>query len=120
MKIILLGIIILLPQLSEAQYDVSIRWMNNLSWKMVKEKAKKENKYIFLDCYATWCAPCKMMEKSTYSNDSVGLFFNDKFISVKVQMDRKDNDNHEIRNWYDNADSIRELYHVNGFPTFLF
>jgi thiol:disulfide interchange protein len=40
-----------------------INFENNLSWEQVKEKAKAENKYIFVDCYATWCGPCKAMDK---------------------------------------------------------
>ena len=25
------------------------------------EKAKNENKKVFVDCYTSWCGPCKMM-----------------------------------------------------------
>ena len=25
------------------------------------EQAKVENKYVFIDCYTSWCGPCKMM-----------------------------------------------------------
>ena len=28
------------------------------------EKAKIENKYVFVDCYTSWCGPCKMMAVS--------------------------------------------------------
>ena len=31
------------------------------SWKKIVEKARSENKLIFVDCYADWCGPCKMM-----------------------------------------------------------
>jgi thiol:disulfide interchange protein len=41
-----------------------IRFEHGLSWAQVKEKAKAENKYIFMDCYATWCGPCKAMDKN--------------------------------------------------------
>ena len=32
------------------------------SWKEVLQKAKQENKLIFVDLYTTWCGPCKKME----------------------------------------------------------
>ena len=28
-------------------------------WKKAVEKARKENKLIFLDCHTSWCGPCK-------------------------------------------------------------
>ena len=28
------------------------------SWKEVLQKAKQENKLIFVDLYTTWCGPC--------------------------------------------------------------
>ena len=40
-----------------------IHFVNGLSWQEVLQKAKAENKYIFVDCYATWCGPCKAMDK---------------------------------------------------------
>ncbi|MEO8861358.1 MAG: thioredoxin family protein, partial [Ginsengibacter sp.] len=30
------------------------------TWKEAVQKARDENKPIFLDIYATWCGPCKM------------------------------------------------------------
>jgi thiol-disulfide isomerase/thioredoxin len=52
-----------------------INWTIGLKWLAIQEKAKKENKYIFLDFYATWCGPCKKMEKEVYVNDTVARFF---------------------------------------------
>lgn len=31
----------------------------DLTWQDALKKAKKENKIIFVDIYATWCGPCK-------------------------------------------------------------
>src|SRR5688500_7757549 len=76
-----------------------IKWTTGLTWEQINQKAKTENKYIFLDLYATWCGPCKEMDKSVYPNDTVGLFFNNKFVSVKVQMDRTKKDNAFIQSW---------------------
>lgn len=79
-----------------------------------------ENKYIFIDAFATWCGPCKMMDRTVYPNDTVGTFFNDKFISIKVQMDKTDHDNAFVQSWYRDADSISKKYMVEGYPTFIF
>ena len=40
-------------------------------WKKVVKKAKKENKLIFVDCYTSWCGPCKMMAKDVFTQDHV-------------------------------------------------
>ena len=51
-------------------------------------KAKKENKLVFLDAYATWCGPCKWMARNTFTKQSVGDYFNDKFVSIKIDMEK--------------------------------
>ena len=39
-----------------------VQFVHGLKWTEVKAKAKAENKYIFVDCFTTWCGPCKMIE----------------------------------------------------------
>ncbi len=51
-----------------------IKFENELDWQQVLAKAKAENKYIFVDCYATWCIPCKKMDTDVYSSQKVGDF----------------------------------------------
>lgn len=113
----LLGLLLLLPFLGQAQ---GIQFEESLSWEQVKAKAKAENKYIFADCFTTWCGPCKKMEKVVYPNDTVGNAFNSQFISIKVQMDSSQKDNDHIKSWYAAAGSIMQQYKVNAFPTYLF
>ncbi|NII25843.1 DUF255 domain-containing protein [Pseudoflavitalea sp. X16] len=115
----LLCLLIIIPFLARAQ-EKGIQWTEGLSWPQVKEKAKKENKYIFLDCYTTWCGPCKMMDNQVYSDDSVGIFFNQHFISVKVQFDKTQKDNEDVQRWYDDAAGISRQYHVEAYPTYIF
>jgi len=103
------------------KYDGSgITWVDNLNWQQVLKKAKKEKKYIFVDCFTTWCGPCKKMDKDVYENDSVGDFLNAKFISVKLQMDSAKGDNEFTRSWYKTAKEMGSSYHVAEYPTFLF
>jgi thioredoxin-related protein len=97
-----------------------IRFEQNLSWREVLAKAKTENKYIFLDCYATWCGPCKMMDQNVYLNDTVADFFREKFISVKIQVDTSKGDNSEVKMWYADAQMINKEYSIRSYPSFLF
>jgi thioredoxin-related protein len=98
----------------------SVEWVNTLNWEQIKQRASAENKYIFLDCYATWCGPCKKMDKEVFSNDTIVEFINKNFIPVKVQMDTSKNDDEMVKKWYMDADKISKTYKVNAFPTFLF
>jgi thiol-disulfide isomerase/thioredoxin len=97
-----------------------IHFEEGLTWDEIKIKAKRENKDIFVDCYASWCGPCKEMEKNIYPLEEVGNFFNEHFVSVKVQMDRTDKDDGPTRNWYDDAKMLFDRYLIQAYPTFLF
>jgi thioredoxin-related protein len=113
--------VLLLLLLSVQSYSQTrIQWTKELNWKQVFEKAKAENKYVFVDCYTTWCAPCHAMDKNVFTDNAVGSFFNEKFISIKIQMDKTNHDSEEIKKWYDDVKSISRNYTVTSFPTFLF
>lgn len=58
------------------------------TWQEALAKAKKENKLIFLDANASWCRPCKLMEKRTFTDVNVGAFYNKNFINVKMDMEK--------------------------------
>ena len=36
------------------------------------EKAKSEHKKVFVDCYTSWCGPCKMMAEKVLPLKEVG------------------------------------------------
>lgn len=99
---------------------MGVHFEHELSWDQVKEKAKSTNKYIFLDCIATWCGPCKAMDKNVYTNPAISRLLNDQFISVKVQMDKTTYDVEAVKRWYFYANLIQRNYSVSAFPTFLF
>jgi thioredoxin-related protein len=90
------------------------------SWQQVLQKAKREKKMIFLDCYASWCGPCKLMDQNVYSSDRVAAFFNERFICVKLQMDTSKKDGQDIQHHYEDAHDILVKYGVKAYPTFLF
>lgn len=107
-------------RISPVSEDGGIKFEQTLSWQQIRAKAQAENKYIFLDCFATWCGPCKLMDKNVYTNDTIGNYFNDKFISIKVQMDQTKKDNDYVRSWYEDAIALNKRYRVQGYPTLIF
>lgn len=51
------------------------------------ERAKKEDKLVFVDVYADWCGPCRMMDANTFSNEEVRTLLAEKFVILKVDAD---------------------------------
>lgn len=53
-----------------------------------KKAAKESNKFLFVDVYAVWCGPCKLLKRNTFSDEKVGEYFNEKFVSTMVDAER--------------------------------
>lgn len=77
-------------------------------WQAALDKAKAENKLIFLDAYASWCGPCKKMAKDVFTLEEVGEYFNGHFINVKMNMEKGE------------GPSLSEKYGVRAYPTLFF
>jgi thioredoxin-related protein len=105
---------------AQTSNERGIQFVHELSWPQILQKAKAENKLIFLDCYTTWCAPCKAMDKFIYPAEKVGSFFNEHFLSVKVQFDRTSKDDVYIKSWYQDAKKLEVEYSIDAYPTFIF
>ncbi|MEO1627140.1 MAG: thioredoxin family protein [Bacteroidota bacterium] len=58
------------------------------SWEEALEKARKEEKPIFVDAYAEWCGPCKRMARTVFTNEAVGDFYNKYFINLKLDVEK--------------------------------
>lgn len=105
---------------SYAQKEKGIQFEPAVSWEWLKKKAAREDKFIFIDAYASWCQPCKQMDRDVYSAESVGEFVSEHFIAVKVQMDTSKNDNTLVKQQYAMAARLSKEYKVDAFPTYLF
>jgi thioredoxin-related protein len=109
---------LLLPFVGAAQ-DKGTHFEHGLTWQQVKEKAKQEHKYLLVDCFTTWCGPCKYMASTIFPQEKVGDFFNKNFVNVKVQFDQTKNDSEEVKSWYADAESINKDFKIAAYPTFL-
>jgi thioredoxin-related protein len=72
------------------------------------EKAKTENKILFMDAYTTWCGPCKLMTKNTFPDTTVATFYNKNFINLKLDMEKG------------MGPALLTRYGITAFPTLLF
>jgi thioredoxin-related protein len=107
-------------RLSEQIHTNGIKFEENLTWKQIKIKAKRENKGIFVDCFATWCLPCEKMNRDVFVIDSIGWHVNDKYVSIRLQLDTNKRDNQQVKKWYSFAHQIIHKYNITILPSFLF
>jgi thiol:disulfide interchange protein len=63
-----------------------IQWITSIS--EAQKLSKSTGKPIFVDFFATWCPPCKMLESQTYPNAKV-VAESQKWIMVKVDTDKQ-------------------------------
>ncbi|MCL2561970.1 MAG: thioredoxin family protein [Rikenellaceae bacterium] len=70
-------------------------------------KARAENKLVFVNCTTSWCGPCKVLAAEVFPRQEVGDYFNPRFVSITLDMEKGDNP------------PLREKYGMIGYPTLL-
>lgn len=78
------------------------------NWDDILAEAKANDKIIFMDAYATWCGPCKMMSKDVFPQKEVGDYYNANFINVKMDMEKGE------------GPQLARNFNVMAYPTLLF
>jgi thiol:disulfide interchange protein len=89
------------------QTETGIRF-KSMTLEKAKQVAKESDKLIFIDAYTNWCGPCKRMAATSFMEEEVGEIFNDRFVNIKIEME-KDADGPEVA----------RLYKVRAYPTLL-
>jgi len=77
-------------------------------WQEALEKAKVENKLLFVDAYTQWCGPCKRMAKHEFTQKEVGDYYNENFVNLKLDMETP------------NGRTFDSEYPVSAYPTMMF
>ncbi|MFZ4929817.1 thioredoxin family protein [Chryseobacterium sp. Mn2064] len=105
MKKIISGISIICSIAISAQESIQFQ---ELPFKDIIAKAKKEKKLVFIDAYAAWCGPCKMMEKNVFTQKSVSDYYNTNFVNARFDMEKGE------------GREIASKFGVRSYPTYLF
>jgi thiol:disulfide interchange protein len=82
---------------------------SDLSFNEAKEKASNTGQLIFIDVYASWCGPCKLMSARSFPDKRVGEKYNNSFISLKLDAEKTQD-----------GQDVARMYGIDAYPTLLF
>ena len=68
--------------------EEGIRFIEGEKWENILKMAQEQNKYIFMDCYTSWCGPCKGLAQNVFPQPKVGEFLNSHFVCCKYDMEK--------------------------------
>lgn len=105
MKKIFLILALFAYSFASAQEGISFKKCN---WSDALRMAKQENKLIFVDFYTQWCGPCLNMAQNVFVLHSVGTFYNENFISLKIDAENGV------------GVELAKKYNIRSYPTYLF
>lgn len=89
-------------------YAQGISFEHNKSWNDIIQKAKAENKLIFMDAYTVWCGPCKALQARVFPDKQLGEYFNSNFVNAKIDMERGE------------GPALASKFKVRAYPTLFF
>ena len=83
---------ILLPGVLKAQSQTTVPNKKIIfiedNWNEALKQAAAQNKYLFVDAYASWCGPCKMLKATTFRDKKAAEFYNENFINLSMDMEK--------------------------------
>jgi len=81
------NILLLLLTLAPLTIDAQVEFLEVETLEQMKAAQKKASDgmlMLFVDVYATWCGPCKMMDSEVYTDPAVADYMNAHFLSVRL------------------------------------
>ncbi len=80
----------------------------DLSFKEGMAAAAEEGKPVFIDCYTTWCGPCKWMSANIFTDSKVADYYNENYVCLKIDMEKGE------------GIDIAKDYGIRAYPTLLY
>ena len=98
----------IIQERDEYYYDGAIQFLNADDLYAAVDKAKLENKPLFVEFHTDWCLPCKIMSEEVFTDLSLATYMNGHFINYKINTEKGEGPNMKL------------LYGVEELPTHLF
>ena len=84
-----------------------VRFEDCKSLSQTIDRAQSSHQLIFMDFYADWCIPCKVMDQEVFNDVEVADLLNNHFINVKI--------NGEL----DNGPDLVAMHEVSSYPSYI-
>ena len=105
-----------------------IAWM---SMNEALEAQKEEPRKIIMDAYTSWCGPCKLLDRNTFTHPDLAAFVNANYYPVKFNAEGNEEINYKEKSFansgYQPDKTGRNSTHdfaralgINAYPTLVF
>lgn len=96
------------PAIATSPEATTVAWLDSERLMPVLEQAQRQKKTVFVEFYASWCAPCKVMEEEIFTQVPTLQYLNKNFLNFRTDFDSPA------------GKTIASIYEVKSLPTVLF
>ena len=69
---------------------------SSVTYSQAQDQAKKDGKILIVDFMATWCPPCKKMERETWVNPDVNDWIKKNAVAVQIDVDKDEKTSQDL------------------------